>query len=84
MIWDKPFFSAFYQVPIASSDDGGQKWWNKESDCAEYEADIDIPLVFQGGSVMVADTEDVYSMPASSSVTITTKWKIKILLYCCY
>ena len=61
------------KVPIASSDDGGQKWWNKESDCAEYEADIDIPLVFQEGSVMVADTEDVYSMPASSSVTITTK-----------
>ena len=78
MIWDKPFFSAFYQDPNASSDDGGQKWWNKESDCAEYEADIDIPLVFQGGSVMVADTEDVYSMPASSSVSITMTYKIKI------
>ena len=54
----------------------GQQWWEKETDCAEYEADIDIPLVFQGGSVMVADTEDVYSMPASSSVSITKKNKI--------
>ena len=65
-------FSTFYQVPGASSDDVGQKWWEKETDCAEYEPDIDIPLVFQAGSVMVADTVDVYSMPASSSVSMTT------------
>ena len=63
--------------PASNDDVGGQKWWEKETDCAEYESDIDIPLVFQGGSVMVADTEDVYSMPASSSVSITITYKIK-------
>ena len=73
-------FFAFYQVPNASSGDGGQKWWEKETDCSEYEADIDIPLVFQGGSVMVADTEDVYTMPASSSVSITRTYKIKKII----
>ena len=71
------FFSTFYQVPNASSDDGGQKWWEKETDCAEYEPDIDIPLVFQAGSVMVADTVDVYSMPANSSVSMTTNIQIE-------
>ena len=66
-----------HQGPSTSTKEGGRKWWEKDTGCAEYEADIDIPLVFQGGSVMVADTEDVYSMPASSSVSITKKSQIK-------
>ena len=80
MIWDKYFSLHAIQVPTpnsASTEEERQKWWEKENDMAEYEPDIDIPLIFQGGSVMVADTEDVYSMPASSSVSITKKNKIK-------
>ena len=49
----------------------GQKWLEIESNCAEYEADIDIPLVIPGVHVVVEDADDVYSMPTSSSVTMT-------------
>jgi len=44
----------------------GGKWWKGKNANAEYEADIDIPLVMQEGEytgVMVEDTEDVYSVP---------------------
>lgn len=53
----------------------GLKWWEKdcESPICEIDADIDIPLVLQVEQVMVEDTEDVYRMPTSSSVTITKK-----------
>ena len=57
----------------------GLKWWEKdcESPICEIDADIDIPLVLQGGQVVVEDTEDVYSMPTSSSVTITKTYTIQ-------
>ena len=45
------------------------KWWEGDETNAEYEYDIDIPLVKQEGEytgVMVEDTEDVYSMPTHS------------------
>ena len=44
-------------------EDDGQKWWAKKETTAEYEADIDIPLVMTGNDVMVEDTQDVYAMP---------------------
>ena len=47
----------------AQNTDGGVKWWQKESDCAEYELDIDIPLQIVGGNVVVEDTEDDYVIP---------------------
>ena len=51
-------------------EDDGRKWWEQDETNAEYEADIDIPLVMQGGgadySIMVEDTQDVYSMPTHS------------------
>ena len=51
-------------------EDDGRKWWDKDETNAEYELDIDIPLVKQGGSadysIMVEDTQDVYSMPTHS------------------
>merc|ERR1719322_802907 len=55
--------------PEDDSKEGG-KWWEREETNAEYEYDIDIPLVMQEGEytgVMVYDTEDVYSMPTHST-----------------
>ena len=50
----------------------GGKWCEKDCELPSCELgeDIDIPLVLLGGQVVV-DTEDVYGMPTSSSVTIT-------------
>lgn len=47
-------------------EDDGKKWWAKTETTAEYEADIDIPLVMTGTDVMVEDTQDVYAMPVRS------------------
>ena len=55
-------------VPISTSKEGG-KWWEKDSDYADYEPDILIPLVINEGEytgVMVEDTKDVYSTPTHS------------------
>jgi len=46
----------------------GKRWEGEETN-AEYEADINIPLVMQEGEytgIMVEDTKDVYSMPTHS------------------
>lgn len=43
--------------------DDGQKWWEKNYTTAEYEADLDIPLVMTGTNIMVEDTQDVYAIP---------------------
>ena len=51
-----------HQGPSTSTKEGGLKWWEQDTGCAEYEADIDIPLIFPGGSVMVENTEDVYDI----------------------
>ena len=54
--------------PEDDSKEGG-KWWEGEETTAEYELDINIPLVMQEGEytgVMVEDTKDVYSMPTHS------------------
>ena len=64
-----------HQGPSTSTKEGGLKWWEKDSACAEYEADIDIPLTFQGGSVMVENTEDVYEI---IKVSMRNAYKIKI------
>ena len=44
------------------------KWFDETFTYAEYEADINIPLVKKEGgyNVIVDDTGDVYSMPTSS------------------
>ena len=48
------------------------KWYKGGKTNAEYEADIDIPLVLKEGeytgeyTLMVEDTEDVYSVPTHS------------------
>ena len=57
----------FHKTPGASG--GGKKWWEYDTGNAEYEADIDIPLVAgYSGRVMVEDTEDIYSMPAQQVI----------------
>jgi len=58
----------YRKQPEDDSKEGG-KWWEGEETNAEYEADINIPLVMQEGDytgIMVEDTKDVYSMPTHS------------------
>ena len=56
----------------------GGKWCEKDCELpiCEFGEDIDIPLVLLGGQVVV-DTEDVYGMPTSSSVTIKNTYRIQ-------
>ena len=53
----------------AQNTDSGVKWWQKESDCAEYELDIDIPLQIVGGNEGVDETEYEYSLEPEKAVT---------------
>ena len=59
-------YSNLFLASSSEEDDDGKKWWEKDETNAEYEGDIDIPLVMTGGDVMVEDTQDVYAMPTHS------------------